>query len=203
MVRTAKEHPPTKARLLDSAERLMLAKGFSATTVDEICEAAKLTKGSFFYYFESKEQLGKELLERFCASARERMKEGACCGGERDPLKRVYGYVDFMIKMSKECAGSQGCLLGTFAQELSDTHPEIRSVCEEGFGRWAEMLKQDLDEAKAKYAPKAPFNTKSLAEHCIAIVEGSKILARTRQDAGIIEASLRHFRHYLDMLFHQ
>ena len=199
MVRTAQEHSPTKERLLDAAERLMLAKGFVATTVDEICEAAKLTKGSFFHYFESKEELGKELLERFCASSQEQMQH-ACCQ-ERDPLKRLYGLVDFAIKTSQECAGTQGCLLGTFAQELADTHPEIRSVCSEAFGRWSQMLKHDLDEAKAAYAPKKNIDTQGLAELFIAVLEGSKILAKATQDAGVETKSLQHFKRYLESLF--
>ena len=199
MVRTALEHPPTKDRLLDAAERLMLAHGFAATTVDEICEAAKLTKGRFFHYFESKEELGQELLERFYALSRQK-RQGAW-SKERDPLKRVYGYIDFMIKMSNECAGSQGCLLGTFAQELSDTNPKIRSMCEQAFGQWTQMLRRDLQEAKAQYAPRASFDTKSLAEHFIAILEGSKILARTQQDARIVEKNLGHFRRYLESVF--
>ncbi|MGH2670894.1 MAG: TetR/AcrR family transcriptional regulator, partial [bacterium] len=81
-MRTTPATPPSKARLLDAAERLMLAKGFEATTVDEICGAAKLTKGGFFHYFHSKEDLGRQLLERFCASG-SRMHEGFC-GAERD-----------------------------------------------------------------------------------------------------------------------
>ena len=64
-MRTAQTHSPTKEKLLEAAQQLMLAKGFPATTVDEICEAAGFTKGSFFHYFESKEHLGKEVLDRF------------------------------------------------------------------------------------------------------------------------------------------
>jgi len=83
-MRAAQKDSPTKTRLLDAAERLMLAKGFSATTVDDICETAKLTKGSFFHYFESKDELGEELLEHFC-TAGQRIHE-MFCGNTTDPL---------------------------------------------------------------------------------------------------------------------
>src|SRR5689334_24216214 len=65
IMRTAQTYTPTKEKLLDAAQQLMLSKGFPATTVDEICDTAGFTKGSFFHYFESKEQLGKEVLNRF------------------------------------------------------------------------------------------------------------------------------------------
>lgn len=177
----------------------MCAKGFSATTVEEICKAAKLTKGSFFHYFKSKEGLGKELLERFCAATRVRLQ--ALCPEDPDPLKRAYGAIETAIALSRECDSSQGCLLGTFAQELSDTHPQMRALCAKAFTRWVKALKRDLDAAKARYAPRAAFETKSLAEHFIAILEGSKILARTQQDGKVVERNLRHFRAYLEGLF--
>jgi TetR/AcrR family transcriptional repressor of nem operon len=199
MIRTAQENSPTKDRLLDAAEQLMLTQGFTATTVDEICEAAKLTKGSFFHYFESKDQLGKEVLLRFC-EASQRLHQSSCCQ-ETDPLKRVYSYVDFAIKMANNPEMRQGCLLGTLAQELSDTHPEIRSVCAKGFSRWADLMRQDLAAAKAQYAPKSTFDPEGLAQHFIAVLEGSFILAKAQQDSALVEKSLRHFRAYLGMLF--
>ena len=198
MVRTANPNSATKARLLDAAERLMLARGFAATSVKGVCAAAKLTKGSFFHYFESKEDLARTLLARFCASGRE-ARASACCGAE-DPLARVHSHIDFALKMARDPA-RHGCLLGAFAQELSDSHPKLRSMCVDGFAQWSAVLKRDLDAAKARYAPKAAFETKSLAEHFIAILEGAQILAKTQQNPKIVEQSLRHFRRYVDSLF--
>lgn len=180
----------------------MLAKGYAATTVDEICEAARLTKGSLFHYFDSKEDLGKAALDRF-VSTRSQAIQQAPFLKKSDPLRRVYGYVDFLIEMSKDPEARNGCLLGNFAQELSDTHPEIRSCCADHFAEWAEGLKRDLDDAKRKYAPKAAVDTRSLAEHFIAIVEGSLILAKAKRDVGTVERNLRHFKRYVHSLFEQ
>src|SRR5262249_3463158 len=49
-----------------------------------------------------------------------------------------------------------GCLLGTFVQELAQTHPQIRNVCAACFDEQADFLKQDIEEAKVKYAPPWP-----------------------------------------------
>jgi TetR/AcrR family transcriptional repressor of nem operon len=178
----------------------MLAKGFPATTVDEICETAGFTKGSFFHYFASKEQLGKEVLDRFYFSRQQTVEQGSF-RKKSDPLQRVYGYVDRFIEMSKNPELPRGCLLGHFTQELSDTHPEIRSLCAQHFAEWAATLKQDLDEAKAQYAPTAPFDTQSLAEYFIAVMQGSRILATAKQDARVIEQNLQHFKRYVKSLF--
>jgi len=177
----------------------MLAKGFAATTLDEICEAAEVTKGSLFHYFESKDQLGWEVLERFCASG-QKMHQ-ACCSSETDPLKRVYTYIDKMITMSKDPARSNGCLLGLFSQELCDTNPQIRTACKKGFDDWAKTFGAEVAKAKAAYAPRAPFDPRELAEHLIAVMEGSMILGKARRDMSIVGQNLAHFKAYVKSLF--
>jgi TetR/AcrR family transcriptional repressor of nem operon len=199
-MRVAQEHSPTKEKLLEAARQLMLAKGYGATTVDEICELAGVTKGSFFHYFENKEDLGKSVLDHFVTVMFRTIQE-APFHDRKDPFQRIYGYLDFLIALSKNPDIPNSCLLGNFSQELSDTLPEIRSRCERHFGQWTEAFKKDLDDAKAKYCPKATIDTRSLAEHLIAIMEGSIILAKAKQDKEMIEKNLQHFRLYLKALF--
>src|SRR5437660_2207426 len=76
MPRTADPDSPTKRKLLSAAEKLILKKGFTATTVDDICGVAGLTKGSFFHYFENKDELGKAVLAHSMENRR-RMLESA------------------------------------------------------------------------------------------------------------------------------
>jgi TetR/AcrR family transcriptional repressor of nem operon len=197
-MKTAQADSPTRTRLLDAAQALMLSKGFTATTVEEICEKAKLTKGSFFHYFASKDELGRVLLERFCADG-ERM-HAAFAGADPDPLKRVYAYLDNFVK---EAAASPmpGCLMGMFAQELCDLNPEIRATCERGFAGWAKAFGHLLAEAKAARAPKRLFEPQALAEHLIAVLEGSLILARAKEEPGVVVQNLRHYAAYVKSLF--
>lgn len=178
----------------------MLAKGFVATTVDEICNAAGLTKGSFFYYFRSKEDLGKVVLDPFCRSQLERVGKSPLVK-RQDPLERVYGWTDSAIEASKSPMARKGCLLGNFSQELSDTHPKIRSQCAARFSEWSELLKKGLDEAKAMHLPRSRLDTQALAEHFIAIIQGSLILAKAKQDMKVLEQNLLHFKRYLQSLF--
>ncbi len=196
------QNPKTKTWLLDAAQELILKKGFSATSVDEICKKAGVSKGTFFHYFKSKELLGKAALENFCCSSRKKMEE--CCCREHvpaDPLERVLNYVDFAISMSKNTKSSRGCLIGAMVQELSDASPGIRAACCDGFNEWAKVIKEDLREAKQKYVPRAAFDAEGLADHFIAIFEGAQILARAKNDKKIIEKNLEHFKQYLKILF--
>src|SRR5580698_10568090 len=107
-MRTAREKPIKKENLLDAAYELMMAKGYVATSVDEICKKAKTTKGSFFHYFESKEELAKVLLTRQCSSHQKTKDE--LFG--KDPYKRVFGQIDMAIAMNKNLKRSVGCIKG-------------------------------------------------------------------------------------------
>lgn len=199
-MKQAQDTSPTKEKLLEVALQLMQSKGFGATRVDEICAAAGVSKGSFFHYFSSKEDLGAALIERYTTTLYQLMQAGTF-RKKRDPLQRIYGYVDFVSKTSQEPFLAQGCLLGNFGQELSTTHPTMRALCAQSFGLWVEALKQDLDEAKTQYAPKAMIDTRSLAEHFTAVFEGALMLAKVKQDPSVVETSLGHFKQYLKSLF--
>ncbi len=53
----------SRERLLAGAKQLFLARGYAGTTVDAICEKAELTKGSFYHFFDSKEELALAVLD--------------------------------------------------------------------------------------------------------------------------------------------
>lgn len=200
MMRKVTETTVRRERLLETAQKLMRAKGYAATTIDEICSAAGVTKGAFFHYFTDKQDLGKAALAGFMSVQQRRVQKSALAP-DVDPLKRVYGYVDFAIKLSRDPASRHGCLLGNFAQELSDTHHEIRDLCAQHFSQWAEVLQRDLEAAKTRHAPRARFDTASLADHFIAVFEGALIMGKAKQDMRVVEQSLKHFRSYLKILF--
>jgi TetR/AcrR family transcriptional repressor of nem operon len=198
-MRKAKTDSLTRQKLLDAAQELMLTRGYTATSVEEVCTSAGLTKGSFFHYFEGKEHLGKVVAERFYACWQE-ASQAAPFRRHNDPLERVLGEVDFFIEMSR-LPTWKGCLLGAFVQELSETHPQIRSVCAACLDDLVGRLEQDLEEAKARYAPRAPWSARSLADLLIAVAQGAIILAKARRDWQVFAESLGHFKDYLCRLF--
>jgi len=200
-MKTPKENPPAKEKFLGTAQRLMLSKGYTATTIDEICLEAGLTKGSFFHYFKSKEDLGKAVLDRFVANTF-RAEQEAGLFVEPDPLKKIYGYLDYIISVNKGPGHQTGCLIGNFAQVLSESHPEIRALCDRHFSWWAGLMESVMNEAAAVYAPQKKIDAQGLAEHVIAVIEGSLILARAKGDPGpIMERNINNLKGYLRTVF--
>jgi len=131
------ELPETKRKLVDAGVNLMRSRGFNATTVDDVCAAAGVTKGGFFHYFKSKNNLAAAAVTRFHELKAKQFAE-APFRNLADPLERVFGRLDFAKESSGGNKGlTKGCLIGMFAQELSFINPELRGLCEDRFARIA------------------------------------------------------------------
>src|SRR5260221_5117818 len=88
----------TKVRILEAAEEIMLQKSFHSVGLNEILSAVKVPKGSFYHYFQSKEQFGVELLKHYVADA-STFKRKALLTSElsEDPFERLMAYFDLNI----------------------------------------------------------------------------------------------------------
>ncbi len=190
----------TRSKLLGAAMNVIRLKGYAATTVDDICKAAGLTKGSFFHHFRSKEDLAIATAD-FFASMAAGLFGTAPFRAHADPLERLLGYVDFRIEILQGPVCDFSCLLGTLVQELYDTHPAIRAAVERHLDDHVAELTRDVAEAKAQRAPDAPWSAESVAVHMQAVLQGSLIFAKAKQGPGVAVESLGHLRRYLEMLF--
>jgi len=190
--------PETKRQLLDAAVSLMRLKGYNATTVDDICSAARVTKGAFFHYFKSKQGIAKAALARF-GDGKDQDFHDAPFGKLEDARDRVYGRLDFIEETAGGMSEStQGCLIGTLAQELSLTDPELRAICHELLLRMARDFAKDLAEAKSAHAPAAGFDPEKLSVMFVSIFQGSTLLAKNSGSNTVLMDNLQQFRLYLE-----
>src|SRR5882757_2585269 len=118
----------SKVRLLDASLHVIRAKGYAATRIEDICEQAGLTKGSFFHHFKSKEELAIAAAEHFAEMAAS-VFGSAPYRSLADPMDRVFGYVDFRATILQGELPEYTCLLVTMVQETYATHPAIREAC--------------------------------------------------------------------------
>jgi len=190
----------SKLRFLDAALHVIRAKGYSATRIEDICEAASLTKGSFFHHFESKEELALAAAAHFAAMA-DGLFATAPYQNIADPLDRLLGYVDFRIAILQGSLPEFTCLLGTMVQETYDTHPALRTACDTHISAHAAAVATIIAEAKRRYAPDAPWSAESLALHIQAVIQGAFILAKARQGPRVAAECLQHLRRYLKTQF--
>jgi len=182
--------------------QVIRAKGYAATTIDDVCAAAGLTKGSFFHHFKSKEELALATIAHFDAMA-EGFFATAPYRTLADPLDRLLGYVDFRAAILGGELYQYTCLLGTLVQETYATHPEIRAACDRGMSSHIAELTRDIEAAKERYAPAAPWSAESVGYFIQAVLQGSFIFAKAKQGPDVVRENLAHLRRYLCDLFGQ
>ncbi|HEV8020060.1 MAG TPA: TetR/AcrR family transcriptional regulator [Candidatus Lustribacter sp.] len=189
-----------KTKLLNAALRVIRTKGYGASTVDDICRAAGVSKGSFFHYFPDKEALGIAAAEHF-SSAAAQFFAGAAYRSEPDPRERVLQYVDQRAAMLRGDFADFTCLLGTMVQETYATHPALRAVCDEHIRLHADDVARDIEAAKRAYAPDAPWTAQGMALYTQAVIQGAFVLAKAHDDTTVGVECLAHLRRYLETQF--
>ncbi|UCH90674.1 MAG: TetR/AcrR family transcriptional regulator [Nitrospirota bacterium] len=186
----------TKDLLVQTALHQMLDKGYAGTTVDEICDTAGVSKGSFYHYFDSKEAIGLAALESFILNAAHLMQQGAY-QEIKDPVERVFGYLAHAETVAKKIWG-EGCLLGTFATDLARQHPAIQ-------GKVRTLFDQVENTMTELFLPIASFRTsnptaRELARQYLAMLEGAIVLAKAYGDWKRIPQALKGFGQYVKLL---
>ena len=197
MIETAHE---SKTRLLNAALHVIRAKGYTATRIEDICEAAALTKGSFFHHFKSKDDLGLAAAEHW-----RNMTQGVFASAPYrslpDPLDRLLGYVDFRKTILKGELPEFTCLAGTMIQEIYQTHPVIRQACDRSISEHAAAVEADIAEAMQKYGIKAEWSAESLSLYMHAVIQGAFILAKAKDGPEVALTCIDHLRRHLETIF--
>jgi TetR/AcrR family transcriptional repressor of nem operon len=188
-------------KLLNAAVDIIRSKGYAATTVDDICREAGVTKGSFFHHFKTKDDLALAAVQYW-----ERMTGGFFASApyhqQQDPVDRLLGYLDFRVAILTGELPEYTCLLGTLVQETYSTHPEIRTACEHALASHIDALSSDIQAAKDLYAPDAPWTAESVGSFMQAVLQGAFIFAKAKQDPEVARESIEHLRRYIAQLFH-
>jgi TetR/AcrR family transcriptional repressor of nem operon len=194
--------PPRKDarnKLLDSAMTVFRTNGYAASSVDDLCQAAGVTKGAFFHHFRSKEELAVAAAGHFGEMA-EGLFSAAPFRTLPDPRARVLAYIDFRGSILGDDLADFTCLLGTLVQETYASHPAIRAACEREIVGHATTLEPDIAAALAA-AGRDPGAARGLAIYIQTVLQGAFILAKATGGPDTAAESLGHLRTHLAFLF--
>lgn len=195
----------SKTKLLNAALNVIRTRGYAATRIEDVCEAAGLTKGSFFHHFKSKEELALAAAHHW-GEVTGQLFVQAPYHEPSTARERLLAYIDFRKALLRGELPEFTCLVGTMVQEIYDTHPAIRDACEKSISNHAATLEQDIADAMlesgiAGDGAEAPWSARSLALYTQAVIQGSFILAKSQGGPEVAESCLDHLRRYLELLF--
>lgn len=194
----------TRVAIMDAAERLILERGFAGTPIDDILEAAGLTKGAFFHHFGSKQELAHALIERYARLdlAHLQTKMDRAERLSTDPLQQLLVFVGLFREEAQELTQPYpGCLMGSFCYEAGLFDDEVIRIIRSTFLTWRERLTAKLDEVAEAHPPTREVDLASLADQITVVFEGAYIMSKVLGDPAVVAAQLDHHRTYLELLF--
>lgn len=191
--------PDARTRILEAALATFRTRGYTGTTVDDLCRAADLTKGAFFHHFPSKEAATLAAIAHWNAVTG-RLFEAAPYWQVTGPRARLLAYLDFRAGLVRGELPEFTCLLGTLAQETFVSHPALQAACGAGIDAHARTLVPTIEAARAAHAPDADWSAESLARHTQAVLQGGFVLAKAIGDPRAALDAIAHLKRYLERL---
>jgi TetR/AcrR family transcriptional repressor of nem operon len=169
-----------REKILKAAQSLIELRGYSALGVAEICKAADVPKGSFYYFFESKETLALAVLDEQWRAQRADW-ERFLAGGDAEPLERLrqlFEGTEAGLRAGQQSCGTVlGCMFGNLTLELSNQTATIRERLREIFDAQVEMVARVVAEAASR-GEVTVADTNEAAEALVAQLEGQVLFAK-------------------------
>lgn len=188
----------TRGKLIEATLSLMLKHGFNATTVDDICAEAGVTKGSFFHHFENKDDIGQAAVRAWGEYGRSvYAKASEKQGGPLEEIHSLFEIMEGLTRQYDPCV----CMVGMISQEMAGEHSGFQAACARELSGWTEMMRSRLAAAKEQLKPAADFDPDQVAWLLNSIWQGSMLVGKARQSQEMIRTNLRLARSYVDSLF--
>ena len=174
-------NPRVRESLLDAGERLIHEHGYNGVGVKEIVDTAGVPKGSFYSYFDSKEALVVEVVQRYWDAVEAR--HGALLEDEAAaPLERIRMFFAAMADDHELRQFARGCLLGSMALELSNSSPATRTTLTGLFARWEARIAATLALAQERGDLARDRDVHELAAAVLEAWEGAAMRGKVQRD---------------------
>ncbi|WP_108660197.1 TetR/AcrR family transcriptional regulator [Acuticoccus kandeliae] len=194
----------TRERILDIAEAGILAKGFGATSIEEIIAEASITKSGFFYHFRDKNELARALLQRYLDTEEGILDDifARAAAVETDPLDRfLLGLRLFAEMMADLPNGHPGCLVATVCYSERMFDREVRELNRTAVLTWRARFLAMFEAIAAVHPPREPVDLRALADMVSSTVEGGIVLSKAITEPAVLSEQILLLRSYVGLLF--
>jgi TetR/AcrR family transcriptional regulator, transcriptional repressor for nem operon len=187
----------TRDRLVDSARYLFWERGFAGTSMAELLARAGVNSGSFYHFFESKEDLLRAVLEAYLKGLRPMIVDPAFAR-TNDPVGRIFailaGYRERILMT--DC--KYGCPLGRLALEIDPENRPAHKLIAQNFQNWIGVVRECIEQIKDRL----PNTTDpdALSTHVLAVMEGGVMLSRSCGSVEPFDHAVKQLREHFRLL---
>jgi len=194
----------TRTRILDVAQDAILAKGFDATSIDEIVVNAELTKSGFFYHFRDKNALALALIERHIEVENQLFDDllGRAQDLAEDPLQRALIALKLLAELIDDMPnGHPGCVVATAVYQDRLFNRDVREANRRAVLGWRSRFRAMFDDVVAYYPAHEAVDLDHLADMVSSVIEGGIIMSRALAEPSITAQQIMLLRSYVKLLF--
>lgn len=182
-------HDNTRQHLLETGQRIIVGKGFASVGLNEILKSAGVPKGSFYHYFESKEQYGEALLQeyfdRYLADSDALFSAEGTTGHQR-----LMAYFQRWLGHQLGACSEQKCLVVKLAGEVADLSDAMRVTLRDGTDQIVSRIARTL-EAGVADGSIPPLDPQATAETFYQMWLGASLLGKLHRDTAPLENAMK------------
>lgn len=180
-----------RTKLLDQGVYLLMSQGYHATGINEIVSAVQVPKGSFYNYFDSKEDFAAQAISHYIEPFIELLTRHLC--SQVDPLTALKNYYAELIVEVEKNGYKGGCLLGNLMGEICDTSELCNQALKSAVERYKLLQYKALLQAQKEGAVRNDRSVESMANLLVNNWQGALLRMK-------IERSVQPLQEFCDTL---
>ncbi|HAS40253.1 MAG TPA: hypothetical protein DCS93_07230 [Microscillaceae bacterium] len=161
-------------KILEAGIKLLSRKNFYQLGLQELLKTVNIPKGSFYYYFESKEDFAIQVVDYYTNMSAQKMK-AALLDQSKSPRARLQGFFDERVNDYSKDNFEVGCLLGDLANEMAGQSKGLREKFESKFLSWQSIIAQCISEGQSAGEFNNEQSAEELADYILSSWEGALI----------------------------
>ena len=176
--------PNVREQLIEAGLKTLYRQGFNGSGVQDIVDAARVPKGSFYNHFKSKEALAAEALERYwqAGAVHSAVLRDLAVG----PVERLRIYFGALFDAAVGPDFEKGCMIGNFSTELPEQSPEIRERLAAIYAAWTRSIESCVREAQNAKRVRVDLPASAVASFLINSWEGAVLRAKVERDRSAL-----------------
>jgi TetR/AcrR family transcriptional repressor of nem operon len=187
-----------KQHILHTARPIIAGKGFAAVGLNEILSAASIPKGSFYYYFKSKDQFGEALLDSYFTEYVAKM-DSILFHQQGSAANRLMNYWIAWEETQNTQDAEYMCLAVKLGGEVCDLSEAMREVLRKGTTQIIHRLSDCIEEGLSDGSIPAQLNARQTGAQLYALWVGASLLEKIHRDGHLFEIALATTRQILHL----